>query len=66
MLELGPLLRAFVDHAYAMASPEIREAFVGLLDMEDLDLLDLLTGRRAPDSPSQGEVARIIGLLLRR
>jgi len=56
MLELDAALVNFLDHGYAQASPEVRQAFDGLLGMEDAEILDLLTGQCSPASPAMAEL----------
>ena len=60
MLELDHLLRGFLDRDYATAPPDLRAAFETVLEMEDADLLDWLTGRLPSASPMQ---ARLLALL---
>jgi antitoxin CptB len=60
MLELDAALLAFLDHRYDQAAPDLRQAFAGLLNLEDAEILDLLMGQHAPESPV---MARLIALI---
>jgi succinate dehydrogenase flavin-adding protein (antitoxin of CptAB toxin-antitoxin module) len=60
MLELDAVLLAFLERAYPEADPPLRQAFEALLAMDDTDILDLLTGNRAPLSPIQEQLVNLL------
>ena len=60
MLELDAALLAFLEDEYSQAGTAVQQSFEELLDMEDADILDLLMGRRSPQSPAQ---ARLVATL---
>jgi len=66
MLELDAALVSFLDRGYAQASPEVRQAFDGLLAMEDTEILDLLMGQRSPESSAMAELLASVAAPVRK
>jgi antitoxin CptB len=60
MLELDLVLLDFLEHRYPQLDPEGQEAFAGLLDEEDDDLMDYLYGRRLPKQTARRRVIRLM------
>lgn len=56
MLELDIVLRVFVEQCYAQLAEDEAEAFIRLLELEDNDLWDLVTGRMTLDDALQRKV----------
>jgi succinate dehydrogenase flavin-adding protein (antitoxin of CptAB toxin-antitoxin module) len=56
LLELDIVLTRFLDGPYAQLNEVQTRAFSELADMEDHDLMDLLTGRKESGNPAQDEV----------
>lgn len=59
MLELDALLLAFLEVGYALLDEPDRLAFSRLLDREDIELYDWLTGQQAPPVELQALVDRM-------
>jgi antitoxin CptB len=51
MLEMDFMLRRYLDHTFAAASPARQTAFIALLRLEDDLLWDLLLGSKTSDCP---------------
>ncbi len=65
MRELDLLLEAYLQHSWEEASPNEREAFEGLLAMEDPELYRLLAGHsEAPEPEIANVVAKIRNAVL--
>jgi succinate dehydrogenase flavin-adding protein (antitoxin of CptAB toxin-antitoxin module) len=61
MRELDILLMRYLDRDYPTAGPEQRAAFEALLDLQDPEILGLLTGRvGTQDAPLQDVVQRLL------
>ena len=56
LLELDIVLTRFLDTGYAQLDDTQTRAFSQLAEMEDPDLLDLLTGRKECGDPAQKDV----------
>ena len=56
LLELDIVLTRFLDKGYSELDETQTRAFSELAEMEDPDLLDLLTGRKQCSDPAQSEV----------
>jgi len=61
MQELDLLLLAFIDNEFETAEPEIQQAFLDILGMQDPEIFHLLTGRSTSDDPN---VQKVIEALL--
>jgi len=59
MLELDAWLTLFLDRRYAELPAEQQAAFTRLLDQDDMDLFDWLTGEREPPGEFQAVVDAI-------
>lgn len=60
LLELDLVLERFVSASYAGLNPEQKDAFDGLLDKPDNDLLELVCARSESDDPNQKHVLDLI------
>ena len=58
--ELDLLLRRFLDRHYAHAPASLQRAFEALLERQDPELYDLLTGDAPPPDPDTADVIRAI------
>jgi len=58
MLELDLLLTGFLDHGYQGLSESEKHQFLHLLDGDDQELLELLTGKATPPT---ADMAALIG-----
>ncbi len=56
MLELDVMMTRFLEHHYQAAAPATQQAFVELLDCEDDQLWDWLSGRSLPDEPQRKQL----------
>lgn len=56
LLELDIVLTRFLDTGYAHLDESQARAFAELVELEDHDLLDLLTGRGETQNPAHGEM----------
>ena len=50
-LELDLMLLRYLDSSYSKANFTEQQAFLELLDFEDMDLLRFLMGEQCPDNP---------------
>lgn len=60
LLELDIVLRVFVEQSYADLAEDEAEAFIRLLEHEDNDLWDMVSGRVQVDDATQARVLRIL------
>lgn len=60
MRELDVVLTAWMDRHFAMASSAEREAFTGLLELDDPELAALLLGGARHDDPESDRVVQAI------
>jgi antitoxin CptB len=60
MLELDLVLSAFVERHLAELDAEKLEAFQGLLERTDPELLQLVMGQREPHRPSERAVLELL------
>lgn len=60
MLELDIVLRVFVEQCYAGLSEDQAEAFIRMLELEDNDLWDLVSGRVSVADATQNEVLEML------
>jgi succinate dehydrogenase flavin-adding protein (antitoxin of CptAB toxin-antitoxin module) len=58
MLELDLVLSRYLDRKLDRLTPEEREAFKALLDLSDIELWDLVSGRATPPAGVQGRLVR--------
>ncbi|MGI9303591.1 MAG: succinate dehydrogenase assembly factor 2 [Gammaproteobacteria bacterium] len=58
--ELDLLVRGFLDRHYANAPAAMQRAFADLLERQDPDLYDLLSGNIPPPDPDTADVIRTI------
>ena len=67
MRELDLLLEYYLEHAFATAAPEEREAFIELLGLDNAALQTYLMAERVPPNENLAAVVRkISGLNARR
>lgn len=59
-LELDLILQRYLHHRYMSATPDEKQAFLQLLELEDSELLRYLMGERACDSPGLQTLIEII------
>jgi len=58
MLELDLVLNRFLDRRLASLTREEREAFKALLELSDIELWDLVSGRATPPGGLQARLLR--------
>jgi antitoxin CptB len=57
LLELDLLLNAYMDKIYDKLSDQEKRQFISLLDMQDQEMYEMLTGKT---SPNDKEVAKLL------
>jgi antitoxin CptB len=62
MRELDVLLVRYLEEEYARASPEERDAFARILDLQDPEILGYLVGR---DIPSEASLSHVVARIRR-
>jgi len=60
MQELDVMLQRFLQHGYTDLDVEQRLVFARLLDSEDDQLWDWLSGRSSPDLESMREIVELV------
>ena len=60
LLEMDLLLGSFLDKHYSGLSPELAVKFRALVDMEDLELWPLITGKRPCANDFQAQVVAML------
>ena len=60
MRELDVLLSGWLDRRFEQSSAEQQSAFIALLECEDDQLWDWLSGRATPDQTQLAELVRIL------
>ena len=60
LLEMDLLLGSFLDKHYSGLSPELAAEFRALVDMEDLELWPLITGKRPCANDFQAQVVAML------
>ena len=58
--EMDLLLGNFLDKHFSNLAPEQEAAFVALVEMEDIELWPLVTGKRECQSPEQAQVVAML------
>ena len=60
MQELDLLMLAFLDRHFETADPNLQQAYLDILAMQDPDIFHLLTGRSTSDDENVQQVIKIL------
>ncbi len=58
--ELDRILGGFLEHDYPHSAPALQQAFVALLEVQDPDIYDWLTGVQLPSDGKFNEIVRVL------
>ncbi len=65
LLELDLLLNSYLDNVYDLLTDDEKRQFIGLLDMQDQEMYEMLTGKTSPNDKELSELLeRIRGCMV--